>query len=69
MQPHIVAQRLKSPVYLVQIDDTYGRVLDLRQRRYFDQMPLVSIYARGYWVQPASDTPPLDELLRQIGGE
>ncbi len=66
--PTVIAQRVGERVYVVQTDAEHGYILDVERRRAYPEKTLVSIWVRGYWTDVAADTPPLDELLRQVGG-
>jgi hypothetical protein len=67
MEPKIVAQRLTAPVYIVQVSDTMGRILDVGQGTISMELLNQSILARGYWNPPLPTTPPLADLLAQAG--
>lgn len=61
----IIAYRSNS-VYLIDIGNGKGRVLDLYQKTYFPPFNLISIIARGYWEEYKGDQSILPKLKEQI---
>lgn len=51
--------------FLVQLDDTYGRVFDLERRRLFAPMTLTAILARGGWEEFVGDELPVLDALNE----
>jgi hypothetical protein len=51
--------------YVVQLNDTTGRVFDLERRRLFAPMSLVAILARGGWHEFSGDEEPVIDALHE----
>jgi hypothetical protein len=55
-----------ASAFLIEIEDGYGRVLDLEQDRLFPPNSVDAILARGYWEPFTGDPSPLLERAGQL---
>jgi hypothetical protein len=58
----IIARRRSAAVYLEQLDDRTGRILDEGRGLKYPATPLQSIFARGYWDRFEADAQLVERL-------
>lgn len=65
MKSTIISKKDKD-IYLVQINKTESRILDIHRKTYFPPFNTQSIFARGYWEDYKGKEGELNRLLGQI---